>query len=297
LSGRFPPRPSFAGGSERFPEQPDHGHPYCWCLFLLDLRRSLVVVLKERCRSRPVYLPCVIPCWRLEIKVKLFVTGPTTCLASPPPPTSPRPSISLGCALKIINALKAVTASGPAKPHFAQVPSTEAECSPTVSSVRCCSAKLATNCSHSPPTNPAISSEKPYLKPTMASSSPKPISPSTAASSEASRSRPESHSPPRRNPSLRISNMPSAASQHRQSFNELRGAPPSPRSQRQPSISQLAVQDLIDNPPHRSAPDPRFAGRDWRTIKILELTSPEDLRFVETDTPVEAATNVSALTL
>jgi hypothetical protein len=87
--------------------------------------------------------------------------------------------------------------------------------------------------------------------------------------------------------------MPSAASQHRQSFNELRGAPPSPRSQRQPSLSQLAVQDLIDNPPNRTTPDPQFTGRNWRTIKVQELTSPEDLRFVETDAPVEAATNVS----
>jgi hypothetical protein len=85
--------------------------------------------------------------------------------------------------------------------------------------------------------------------------------------------------------------MPSAAAQHRQSFNELRGAPPSPRSQRQPSIS-LAVQELVNNPPQRTAPDPKFAGRDWRTIKIQELTSPEDLRFVEADTGVEAATNV-----
>jgi hypothetical protein len=90
--------------------------------------------------------------------------------------------------------------------------------------------------------------------------------------------------------------MPSAASQHRQSFNELRGAPPSPRSQRQPSLSQLAVQDLIDNPPNRTTPDPQFTGRNWRTIKVQELTSPEDLRFVETDAPVEAATNVSSST-
>lgn len=87
--------------------------------------------------------------------------------------------------------------------------------------------------------------------------------------------------------------MPSAASQHRQSFNELRGAPGSPRSQRQPSLSSLAVQDLIDNPPHRGAPDPRFTGRDWRTIKIQELTSPDELRFIQSEVPVEAATNVS----
>ena len=57
-------------------------------------------------------------------------------------------------------------------------------------------------------------------------------------------------------------------------------------------MSQLAIQDLIDNPPNPTAPDPRFAGRDWRTIKIQELTNPEDMKFVETDTGVEAATNV-----
>ncbi len=105
----------------------------------------------------------------------------------------------------------------------------------------------------------------------------------------------DSTSPPPRNPSLRLSHMPqmpSAAAQHRQSFNELRGAPPSPRSQRQPSISHLAVQELINNPPQRTAQDPKFAGRDWRTINVQELTSPDDLRFVEASTGVEAATNV-----
>ena len=86
--------------------------------------------------------------------------------------------------------------------------------------------------------------------------------------------------------------MPSAAAQHRQSFSELRGHPPSPRSQRQPSISQLAVQDLIDNPPGTSVPDPKFTGRDWGTIRVSELTSPDDLKFVEVDTGVETATQV-----
>jgi hypothetical protein len=85
--------------------------------------------------------------------------------------------------------------------------------------------------------------------------------------------------------------MPSPVSQHRQSFSEsLRGLPPSPRAQRQPSLSQLAVQDLIDNPPVRN--DPAFVGRDWRTVSIAELVSPEDLKFAEVDTGVEAATNV-----
>jgi hypothetical protein len=102
-------------------------------------------------------------------------------------------------------------------------------------------------------------------------------------------------SPTSRTPSLRIPSMPSAAAQHRQSFHELRGHPPSPRSQRQPSVSQVAVQDLIDNPPTKN-PDPMFAGRDWTTVKVKELVNPDDLRFVDIDTGVEAATNVKYTT-
>lgn len=90
---------------------------------------------------------------------------------------------------------------------------------------------------------------------------------------------------------LRLTNPSSASEKHRQSFSELR-YPPSPRSHRQPSLPSLAVQELIDNPPPTN-PDPKFAGRDWRTIKISELTSAKDLRFVEVNTPVEIATNVS----
>jgi hypothetical protein len=103
----------------------------------------------------------------------------------------------------------------------------------------------------------------------------------------------ESRSPPSRNHSLRLANMPSAAAQHRQSFSEsLRGLPPSPRAHRQPSLSQLAIQDLIDNPPPRNHPDPAFIGRDWRTVHVSELVDSADLRFIEEDTGIEAATNV-----
>ena len=84
--------------------------------------------------------------------------------------------------------------------------------------------------------------------------------------------------------------MPSAAAQHRQSFSDIQRHPPSPRANRQPSLSQLAVQDLYDNPPHNA--DPKFVDRDWRTIRVNELSSPGDLRFVEVDTSVEDATNV-----
>lgn len=102
----------------------------------------------------------------------------------------------------------------------------------------------------------------------------------------------KSRSPPPRNTSLHLGHIPSPASQNRQSFSEsLRGLPPSPRAQRQPSMSQIAIQDLIDNPPARN--DPTFGGRDWRSVTVEELVSPSDVRFVESDTAVEAATNVT----
>lgn len=123
----------------------------------------------------------------------------------------------------------------------------------------------------------------------LVQSSPSFVPPSSPADSRSSLS--ESRSPPGHTPSLRLANMPNASAQHRQSFSELRGLPPSPRSQRHPSVSQLAVQELIDNPP-RNAPDPRFAGRDWQTVEVKELTSPNDLKFVDVDTGVEDATKV-----
>jgi hypothetical protein len=90
--------------------------------------------------------------------------------------------------------------------------------------------------------------------------------------------------------------MPLSNAPHRQSFSEsLRGLPPSPRAQRQPSLTQLAVQELIDNPPPRNQPDPAFLGRDWRSIPIVELVSPEELKFVDVETGVEAATNVNVI--
>lgn len=89
---------------------------------------------------------------------------------------------------------------------------------------------------------------------------------------------------------LHLSN-PSSAAQHRQSFGDSR-YPPSPRAARHPSLSSIAVQELIDNPPYPNAPDPRFSNRDWRTIRVGELANPGDLRFVDIDASVEQATNV-----
>ncbi|KAK1141126.1 cell separation during budding [Aspergillus melleus] len=106
------------------------------------------------------------------------------------------------------------------------------------------------------------------------------------------RSSTDSRSSSMRNQPLRLSHG-SSNHQHRHSLSEtLRGAPGSPRSRRQPSLNQAAIQSLIDNPPAPNHADPAFAGRDWREISIGELVSPEDLKFVEIDTGIEEATNV-----
>lgn len=80
---------------------------------------------------------------------------------------------------------------------------------------------------------------------------------------------------------------------HRQSFAEnQRHPPPSPRSQRHPSFTQQAIQDLLNHPPTNRLPNPRFAGRDWRDIALGELVSPDDVKWTEMDTSVEEATMV-----
>lgn len=99
-----------------------------------------------------------------------------------------------------------------------------------------------------------------------------------------------SPSPPSRsNSSSSIHRIPS----HRQSFAEnLRGLPPSPRSQRHPSFTQAAIQDLLNHPPTSKPHDPRFSGRDWRDVHVGELVSKDDLKWVDMDTSVEDATMV-----
>ncbi|KAK2771661.1 cell separation during budding [Onygenales sp. PD_12] len=105
------------------------------------------------------------------------------------------------------------------------------------------------------------------------------------------RSSTNSRSPPPRNTLFRPGSVSSP--QPRQSFSDsLRAVPASPRARRQPSLTQSAIQSLIDNPPHRNAADPAFSGRDWTQITIGELVSPSELRFVEVDTGIEDATNL-----
>ncbi|KAL2013987.1 hypothetical protein VTN00DRAFT_1512 [Thermoascus crustaceus] len=116
--------------------------------------------------------------------------------------------------------------------------------------------------------------------------------PRTELTSDSTISSPRS-STDSRYPSKRLSHISSSTSQHRLSFTDgLRGVPPSPRARRQPSLTQSAIQSLIDHPPVRNPADPAFAGRDWRQICIGELVSPDDLRFVELDTSIEDATTL-----
>lgn len=98
-----------------------------------------------------------------------------------------------------------------------------------------------------------------------------------------------------RSPNLFLGNLPSPSQAHRQSFSDqFRGPPPSPRSQRQSSISisQASVQALLNDPPTAGSADAAFAGRDWREITVSELVKSGDLRWVEVDTGVETATSV-----
>lgn len=95
-------------------------------------------------------------------------------------------------------------------------------------------------------------------------------------------------SPP---PSLAMGSSPGPHT-HRSSFAEhMRGGPGSPRASRQPSLTQQAFQDLINNPPTKAG-DPRFHGRDWKTIRLGEIVDASLVRFAEYDTSVEDATSV-----
>jgi hypothetical protein len=85
----------------------------------------------------------------------------------------------------------------------------------------------------------------------------------------------------------------SHASTQRQGFAEnLRNPPPSPRSQRHPSFTQQAIQDLVNHPPANRQPNPLFVGRDWRGIGLGELAGQDEIRWAEMDTSVEEATMV-----
>ena len=67
--------------------------------------------------------------------------------------------------------------------------------------------------------------------------------------------------------------------------------------ERTQSLSQAQIQELIDNPPTAGSADPKFAGRDWQHISVGELCEEGNLRWVELETGVEDATNVSRRSL
>lgn len=94
-------------------------------------------------------------------------------------------------------------------------------------------------------------------------------------------------------PSRKSTSSPSngsAPGSHRASFAEnLRH---SPRSQRHPSFTQAAVQELLQHPPLSRPSDPRFAGRDWKSIHVGELVQQSDVRWIELDNSIEDATKV-----
>lgn len=81
---------------------------------------------------------------------------------------------------------------------------------------------------------------------------------------------------------------------HRQSFTEsYRNLPPSPRY-RHPSLTQAAIQDLVNHPPSTSRhQNPKFVGREWGDITIGELVSLDDVRWTDIECSVEEATLVS----
>lgn len=52
---------------------------------------------------------------------------------------------------------------------------------------------------------------------------------------------------------------------------------------------------MLNNPPTKGG-DPKFQGRDWKSIRLGEIVDSSLVRFVEYDTSVEEATNVSTFT-
>jgi hypothetical protein len=96
-------------------------------------------------------------------------------------------------------------------------------------------------------------------------------------------------SPP---PALKMAGSPDPRS-HRGSFAEqMRGTPSSPRASRQPSLTQSALQELLNNPPTKGG-DVKFQHRDWKSIRLGEIVDSSLVRFAEYDTSVEDATNAS----
>ncbi|KAK1245647.1 hypothetical protein MKX07_004716 [Trichoderma sp. CBMAI-0711] len=113
------------------------------------------------------------------------------------------------------------------------------------------------------------------------------MSSNTEADKSAKLSEPKASPSPHRSPS---SSSISKAS-HRQSFTEnLRNPPASPRH-RHPSLTHAAIQDLLIHPASTSRhQNSKFVGREWGDITIGELTSSDDVRWIDIGSSVEEAT-------
>ncbi|KAF1812721.1 hypothetical protein P152DRAFT_347625 [Eremomyces bilateralis CBS 781.70] len=110
-------------------------------------------------------------------------------------------------------------------------------------------------------------------------------------------------SPPSRDVYLRTPSSPSM-SQHPSPHNSHRTAladnlrgPISPRPHRTPSLTQQALQDLLNNPPVGRVPGDDTGlqmgqGRDWKTVTVGEVVDQAEVRFVDMDMTVEAATEL-----
>lgn len=105
---------------------------------------------------------------------------------------------------------------------------------------------------------------------------------------------PDVKSSPSPSPQRSHSSSSTSRATHRQSFTEsVRNLPPSPRH-RHPSLTQAAIQDLVNHPPSTSRhQNPKFVGREWGDIAIGELVSIEDVRWIDIECSVEEATMVS----
>ena len=98
-------------------------------------------------------------------------------------------------------------------------------------------------------------------------------------------------SSPSRESSIRPPSSPVMG--HRQSFAEnLRSGPGSPRSQRQPSLSQSALQDLLSQPPAGKTGNHELTERDWRKVRIADIVELGNIKFANLETSVEEATKV-----
>jgi hypothetical protein len=105
----------------------------------------------------------------------------------------------------------------------------------------------------------------------------------------------KSSASPSPSPQRSHSSSSTSRATHRQSFTEsYRNLPPSPRH-RHPSLTQAAIQDLVNHPPSTSRhQNPKFVGREWGDITIGELVSLDDVRWIDIEGSVEEATMVSA---